>query len=480
VAIFGRNTARQRLRRATQESLRIPAFSSPVDCTAWITGGLWPDELSTVTAETAPLVKYLKADLQRIVDSANEELGVIRRAQMADSIRQAEEARVINGARAFAARRVESTVRHLRKVTRECPVEYRPMNGPVESDQTRLLTPVPTAQTELHAPADDAAQPGSQLPEKRYGQAPALDRDGSQANPVDAVERATPAAEPETIDPTWAPSHPSDGDDTEVLEEIATVLAEISPLAEPPVDRASTQPSTGRHAARPSAETVTARHPNQLAEPESDRGRLERILKFVARQEPGLRWAVGDREDGTTLLVTDLANGWIPSGITLPGGVRLLEPGRRTGNAAALLGPTTLSVTYAPGDPLGWATDYDETDISSQPRELPPVDDLGWVLSEATHWRDGLPRMVHTLAKAGGAGTGVVEAEIDLLRVHLDTARYQLLAEYPDVDTALLLNCLLLAATEGIASGNAVTANYHFAWFQMLSAPPVSRWKASS
>jgi hypothetical protein len=200
----------------------------------------------------------------------------------------------------------------------------------------------------------------------------------------------------------------------------------------------------------------------------------------VARQEPGLRWAVGDREDGTTLLVTDLANGWIPSGITLPGGVRLLEPGRRTGNAAALLGPTTLSVTYAPGDPLGWATDYDETDISSQPRELPPVDDLGWVLSEATHWRDGLPRMVHTLAKAGGAGTGVVEAEIDLLRVHLDTARYQLLAEYPDVDTALLLNCLLLAATEGIASGNAVTANYHFAWFQMLSAPPVSRWKASS
>jgi hypothetical protein len=441
---------------------------------------LWPDELSTVTAETAPLVKYLKADLQRIVDSANEELAVIRRAQMADPIRQAEEARVINGARAFAARRVESTVRHLRKVARECPAEYRPMNAPAESEKTRLLTPVPTPQTQMNAPADDAAQPGPQIPEKRYGQAPALDQDGSQPNPVDSVEHATPVAEPETIDPMSAPPHPSDGDDTEVLEEIATVLAEISTLAEPPVDRAASQPSTGRHAARPAAETVTTRHPNRLAEPESDRERLEQLLKFVAHQEPGLRWAVGNREDGTTLLVTDLANGWIPSGITLPGGVRLLEPQRRTGNAAALLGQTTLSVTYAPGDPLGWATDYDETDTSSQPRELPPVDDLGWLLSEATHWRDGLPRMVHTLAKAGGAGTGVAEAEIDLLRVHHDTARYQLLAEYPDIDTALLLNCLLLAATEGIASGNVVTANYHFGWFQMLSAPPVSRWKASS
>jgi hypothetical protein len=439
---------------------------------------LWPDELSTVTAETAPLVKYLKADLQRIVDSANEELVVIRRARMADPIRQAEEARVINGARAFAARRVESTVRHLRKVAWEFPAEYRPMKGPKECDKPRRLTAVATAQTELNAPADDYAQPGPKSPGQ--GQAPVVDQGDSRAKPADAVDQATPAADVETVEPTLAPRYPSDSDDTEVLEEIATVLAEISTLAESPVDEAASQPSTGRHAAPPAAEAVTSRHRKRLVEPESDRERLERLLKFVAHQEPGLRWAVGNRADGTTLLVTDLANGWIPSGITLPAGVQLLEPERRAGNAAALLGQTTLSVAYAPGDPLGWATDYDETDTSSQPRELRPVDDLGWVLSEATHWRDGLPRMVHTLAKAGAAGTGVVEAEIDLLRVYLDTARYQLLAEYPDVDAALLLNCLLLAATEGIASGNLVIANYHFSWFQMLSAPPVSGWKASS
>jgi hypothetical protein len=441
---------------------------------------LWPDELSTVTAQTAPLVKYLKADLQRIVDSANEELAVIRRARMADPLRLAEEARVVNDARAFAARRVESTVRHLRKVAWEFPAEYRPTNSPSESEKTRLLTAVATVQTQMKAPAADSPQPSSEIPEQGHLQTPAVDQHDSRAEPVDAIEPVTPTAEPETVEPASAPAHSSDSDDTEVLEEIATVLAEISTLAEPQVDEATRQPSTARHAARPADEAVTSRPPKRFIEPESDRQRLERLLKFVAHQEPGLRWAVGDREDGTTLLVTDLANGWIPSGITLPAGVRLLAPERRTGNATALLGQTTLSVTYAPGDPLGWATDYDEAGTSSQPRELPPVDDLGWVLSEATHWRDGLPRMIHTLAKAGAAGTGVVEAEIDLLRVYLDTARYQLLAEYPDVDAALLLNCLLLAATEGIASGNMIIANYHFAWFQMLSTPPVSRWKASS
>ena len=60
-------TARQRLRRATRESLTIPAFSSPVDCTPWVTGGLWPAELSPATDETATLAKYLKDDLQRIL-----------------------------------------------------------------------------------------------------------------------------------------------------------------------------------------------------------------------------------------------------------------------------------------------------------------------------------------------------------------------------------------------------------------------------
>jgi hypothetical protein len=313
--------------------------------------------------------------------------------------------------------------------------------------------------------------------------------------------------------------YPSDPDDTVVLEEIATVLQEIATLTEPPADESPRQVSTARHAA-PDNEAETTRQPKPRvgedpaevttathAEPpgdepaleegpavrhaeapigqaqieldveapvetESDLERLQRLLQFVARQEPGVRWAVGDREDGTTVVVMDLAHGWIPPDIALPAGVRLLEPAWRTGDCASLLGPTTLSATYSPGDSLGWATDFDPTESSLQPRELPAVEDLGSVLSLATQRRDDLPRIVHSLAKAGASGTGVFDAEIDVLRVHLETARYHLVAQYPDVDAALLLNCLLLAATEAIARGDRLSANYHFAWFQMLSAAP--------
>jgi hypothetical protein len=583
VAIFGRNTARQRLRRAARESLKIPAFSSPVDCTPWVTGGLWPAELSTVTAETAPLVKYLRADLQRIVNSANEELKSIRRSGLADPERQAEEARVIEGARAFAVRRVESSVRHLRKLTPQLRPQYRPVNGAEETEKTRRFRVAPRVQTDANGSTDSSAQPLPESPERDRRDDAVVDQPDSRAEPVEVAEQATPAAQPELAEPElaepdrwepaaepepevaqpdkwepahafesddtevlarpelaepdrwepaaepepevaqpdrwepahafesddtevlarpelaepgrwepaaepepevaqpnrWEPTHAFESDDTEVLAEIATVLAEIAPLAEPPVQQPPRQPSAVRHPEPPADDAATTRNPAPLVEPEADRERVERLLKFVARQEPGLRWAIGNREDGTTLLVTDLAHGWIPPGITLPADVRLLEPGQRSGNAAALLGRTTLSATYAPSDPLGWATDYDLTNTSSQPRELPAVDDLGWLVGEATHWRDGLPRIVHTLAKAGAAGTGVVEAEIDLLRVYLDTTRYQLLAQYPDVDPGALLNCLLLAAAEGIATGNTVNANYHFAWFQMLSGPPASSWKAS-
>jgi hypothetical protein len=481
MAFFGRNTARQRLRRAARESLKNTTFSSAVDCAPWVTGGLWPAELSIVTAETAPLVKYLKSDLQRIVNSANEELVNIRRAGWAGPTRQAEEARVVNEARAFAIRRVESTVRHLHTMKSKLPTPQRPVDDVHDTEKTTrfILAPAAPAPAAAHddPPAVDAPAPVSpQRSEARHRQP-----DGDEA-PLPSPERSEPAQ----------PKHAMDSDDTEVLD-LTTLLQEISPLPEWPAEEPaeprpvvpppeSSKVTSGPMAAvdyRRQIEDAEVTRNLPVVEPtESDAERLARLLKFVARQEPGLRWAVGIRDDGSTVLVTDLAHGWIPSGLTLPADVQLLEPARRTGNARALLGPTTLSATYAPGDPLGWATDYEVTETSGRARELPVIEDLGWLLSEATHWRDGLPGLVHTLAKAGAAGTGVVEAEIDILRVYLDTSRYQLLAQYPDVDPGLLLNCLLLAATDGIATQDRVSANYHYAWFQSLSAPPASGWKS--
>ena len=453
-----------------------------------------------MTADTAPLVKYLKTDLQRIVNSANEELKGIRRAGLADSTRQAEEARVINEARSFAVRRVESTVRHLRNMTTKSPPQYRPVNGADDVEKTQRFKLAPPRPEPEEPPEASEISETSSTPEVSEAPTTALPTPefDDLADELDSWEPATEAvdleavvAEPESLPPAeFQASSPFDADDTEVLEHLATPLHEISPppSAPPaaPVEPAPPVPEPPEPVAPPAPappvvdDAETTRYTAPPTPAESEYERLERLLKFVARQEPGLRWAVGKRDDGTTLLVTDLAHGWIPPGIRLPSEVHLLEPARRKGTATALLGQTALLATYAPGDPLGWVTDYEVTDTSSQPRDLPPVDDLGWVLSEATHWRDGLPRLVNTLAKAGAAGTGIIDAEIDILRVYLDTSRYQLLAQYPDVDAGLLLNCLLLAATEGTAAKNQLDANYHFAWFHTLNAPPASGWKAGA
>jgi hypothetical protein len=77
---------------------------------------------------------------------------------------------------------------------------------------------------------------------------------------------------------------------------------------------------------------------------------------------------------------------------------------------------------------------------------------------------------VHTVARAAASGTGTAGAEIDVLRVHLDTVRRRLLVQYPAVEQTTLLDCLLLSATESLATGDPVSANYHFAWFQELTA----------
>lgn len=439
MAIFGRITARQRLRRATRESLTIPAFSSPVDCTPWVTGGLWPAQLSTPTGETATLAEHLRADLQRITRSANDELRSVRQAGMPDFARRAEEARIIDDARARAVRRVESTIRQMHAIKPTAPGAHaRPQGGEAPDGTDSERTQVIPVVTDDASGARDAQQPAP---------------DPTEVIPVVTDEPPDPPAAPPAPGPEEAVAGQHNG---------------------APVDRPDEPQGRHRVGGEHGADEVASPLPDpaeSVAPTESDGERLRRLLAFVVHQEPRLNWAIGECADGTTVVVSDLAHGWIPPGIALPEGVRLLEPERRAGKAAALLGETARTLAYAPGDSLGWLEDTAETKASAQPRELPAVNDVGWELSQATHWRDGLPRMVHTLARAAAAGTGVVAEEIDLLRVHLDTARYQLLIQYPAVDPALLLNCMLLASTEGAAMGDQVSANYHLAWFLKLSAP---------
>lgn len=193
--------------------------------------------------------------------------------------------------------------------------------------------------------------------------------------------------------------------------------------------------------------------------------RLQRLVEAVARQQPQLAWAAGDCADRTTVLVTDLAGGWIPPGIDLPLGVTLLEPAPRRGGVDTLLGAVEARVRWTPGHYL---PDADEpTPCSSRPRHVAANDELGWELSQATHWRDGLPRLAHTLAKAAWAGTGVLDSEVELLHDHLTAISAAVLDSYPDeVDPDQVGNWQLLAAIAALIDDDKTAANYHFAWFQ--------------
>jgi hypothetical protein len=202
--------------------------------------------------------------------------------------------------------------------------------------------------------------------------------------------------------------------------------------------------------------------------------RLRRLVDFVANQEPRLRWTAGEQADGTTILVTDLASGWIPPGIALPSVVTLLEPGDRRGDIEALLGQVSASASYTPLHYLPESADNAEPiPTSPRPRQVPAVDELGWELGQATNWRDGLPQMAHTLAKAASTGTGIIDNEVEFLQQHLATLRDRVLDAYPDdVDGATVANWQLLASIEALAASDSIGANYHFAWFQALNHVP--------
>lgn len=138
----------------------MPIFNAP-DCTPWVIGGLWPAELSTINTETAPLTSHLKDDLQRIVDDANNELNCLRMVGLPHPVRSAHEARIINGARGFAIRRVESTVRSLRNTNTRPPTEAPLPSGGHDHTTTTprfKLTPADLAPSIDHETTEPATE----------------------------------------------------------------------------------------------------------------------------------------------------------------------------------------------------------------------------------------------------------------------------------------------------------------------------------
>ncbi|MDT5115349.1 MAG: hypothetical protein QOE30_1088, partial [Mycobacterium sp.] len=328
-----------------------------------------------------------------------------------------------------------------------------PVNAPAYD------SPPPVA----HAAAPDATPPPQVVAGSAAPAAP------SPAGPLPAyasdIRPTIPAASAPVLPPSPPPSampgsalvHPSAGQGSPAQP---AVVRQAPPPAPP-----SSPSSLGTEAV---AATATGAIAGAASANATERARLERLVAAVARQQPRLAWAAGNRPDETTVLTTDLASGWIPPGIELPAAVTLLSPERRRGDLETLLGEVTVATGYTP---IHYVPEEDEPiPTSPRPRHLADIDDLGWELNQATQWRDGLPRLAHTLAKAASSGTGVLDREVDLLQTHLREVSTRVLDSYPEqVDFHDIGNWQLLAAIDALVAGDKPAATYHFAWFQACS-----------
>ncbi|OBH62876.1 DUF5631 domain-containing protein [Mycobacterium sp. E2479] len=214
------------------------------------------------------------------------------------------------------------------------------------------------------------------------------------------------------------------------------------------------------------AGTVSARTAEQQ--------RLQRLVDAVARQEPRLSWAAGLRDDGTTtLLVTDLAGGWIPPHVRLPAHVTLLEPTtrRRDANLVDLLGAITAAAAHHANTYVGEPGPDEPALSGDRPARsaAPQVDELGPTLVDAVRRRDGLPRIAQAVAAPAVRKTGVLESETEMLRVCAAAIQHSVLAAYPNHDPEVVGDWMLLAAIEALIDGHEYLANYHLAWFAAIS-----------
>lgn len=206
----------------------------------------------------------------------------------------------------------------------------------------------------------------------------------------------------------------------------------------------------------------------------AEQQRLQRLVDAVARQEPRLSWAAGLRDDGTTtLLVTDLASGWIPPHVRLPAHVTLLEPSarRHDANVVDLLGAITVAAAHHANTYVA-EPDADEPALSGdRPARsaAPQVEEFGPTLVEAVRRRDGLPRIAQAVAAPAVRKTGVLDSESELLRECVAEIQHTVLASYPNHHVEAVGDWMLLAAIEALIDGHEYLANYHLAWFDAIT-----------
>ncbi|WP_141120104.1 DUF5631 domain-containing protein [Mycobacterium malmoense] len=290
---------------------------------------------------------------------------------------------------------------------------------------------------------------------------------GSDLRPAVAAPSAMPSAPTGPV--SGAPVAPSPGSSPSAGGPLVSPVERGAPGAAAGQAGASSSSMVGASAMSAATGATAGAVSSRAAEHQ----RLQRLVDAVARQEPRLSWAAGLRDDGTTtLLVTDLAGGWIPPHVKLPVHVTVLEPAarRRDATVVDLLGVVVVAAAHEHNTYV--AEPESEAPALSGDRPArsaaPKVDELGPALVEAVRRRDGLPRIAQAIAAPAVRQTGVLENETELLRRCIADIQNSLLTAYPNHDPAAVGDWMLLAAIEAMIDGHEYLANYHMAWFDAI------------
>ncbi|WP_258174348.1 DUF5631 domain-containing protein [Mycobacterium persicum] len=326
---------------------------------------------------------------------------------------------------------------------------------------TAAVAPTVVTGTPMSAPATPAVGPAVPA-----GSLPAY---GSDLRPPVVAAGPTPSAVAGPV--SGAPVAPS----------ASSSPSAGGPLVSP-VERTASGTTTGGQvgasgttmAAASAASATSGAAAGAMSARTAEQQRLERLVDAVARQEPRLSWAAGLREDGTTtLLVTDLAGGWIPPHIRLPANVTLLQPNarRRDVSVVDLLGAVVAAAAHEPNAYIG--EPGPDAPLLSGDRSArsaaPQVDELGPTLVEAVRRRDGLPRIAQAIAAPAVRKTGVLESETQLLRERLTAIQESVLNAYPDHELSALGDWMLMSAIDALIDEHQYLANYHMAWFAVVA-----------
>lgn len=200
---------------------------------------------------------------------------------------------------------------------------------------------------------------------------------------------------------------------------------------------------------------------------------LQRKVDTVARQAPNLAWAAGLRDDETTtVLVTDLAGGWIPPTVKLPPGVTLLGPAhrRRDTSAVDLLGAVVAVASHQPNTYITEAGPHDPLPgAGERARYGQHVDELGPSLIDAAVANTRLPRIVQTVVRALARRSGVADNETDLFRQVVTDTATRVLSAYPGHAPRDVADWMLLAAIDSLIEESEELARYHLAWYQAVT-----------